>query len=109
MKQLRNKIKIGNEGENKIVDFIMNLIDGTLEGDNNNYKEGEIVQYKYSLVADEYVKEQLSEMGLTGVEVKNFLGRSGKCLIDGDDENLYYNVREVYTDLVVWYEWVELV
>jgi hypothetical protein len=99
MKKFEKVVKVKSfEKENQeMYNFVFGELNGLLDGDWSNYKEGEEVCYKINLDNEnEFDKEYWEEEGLNIDELKEFIGE-GVCFEDdvcseGLGVDIWYNV-----------------
>ena len=103
MKQFKKKFRLNND--DKFVNFIGNVIDGYLQGDWNEYEVGEEVVYSIN-IKEEFEDGSINFGDINPDSLFEFVGE-GICLVEGNDDNIWYNVKVKDDELLISYEYLD--
>ncbi len=103
MKKFKKEFRL-NDG-NEFVDLISNVIESNLEGDWSHYRNGETVVYSFN-VKKEFEEESFDFEDVNPDSLFEFVG-DGVCLVEEDDDNIWYNVEIKDGILLISYKYLD--
>lgn len=103
MKKFKKEFRL-NDG-NEFVDFISSAIETYLDGDWNEYEVGETVVYSID-IKKEFEDDSMNFEDIDPDSLFEFVG-DGICLVEEDDDNIWYNVEIKDGILLISYEYLD--